>query len=127
MTLLRNILITLAVVGIVIGAQSAPAFAAAEDSTQTFVTVTMMRDLCDYFVVATDRGFCIFEWYGGGVPMEGDVLRGDLDSYGFQNAYDITQKANLTTYVEEYWLSRDEAIEKLYDLCGPDPGDSSAD
>jgi hypothetical protein len=127
MTRLRNILITLAAGGIVIGSQGALVFAAPEETNQTLATVTMMHDLCDYFIVETDAGFCIFEWFGGSVPIEGDVLRGDLDSYGFQNAYNVTQAAEITAYVEEYWLGREEAIEGLYELCGPDTGGSSAD
>jgi hypothetical protein len=126
MTPLRNILITLTAVGIATGLQGASVFAAPEETNQTLATVTMMHDLCDYFIVETDAGFCIFEWFGGSVPMEGDVLRGDLDSYGFQNAYNVTQEAEITAYVEEYWLDQAEAIEKLYEMCGPDTG-SSAD
>jgi hypothetical protein len=127
MTLLRKILITLAAVGIVTGSPGAAVFAAPDETNQTHVTVTMMRDTCDYFIVETDAGFCIFEWFGGCTPMEGDVLRGDLDSYGFQNAYDITQNAEIKAFVDEYWLDRDEAIEKLYETCGPDTGGSSVD
>jgi hypothetical protein len=81
------------------------------------VTVTVMRESCDYFIIKAEAGFCIFEWYGGCRPKEGDVLRGDLDSYGFQSAYDDTQKAEITAYVEEYWLEWDEAVEKLDELC----------
>jgi len=124
MTLLQKVLITLAAVGIVTGSPGALALAG---TNETRVTVTIMRDTCDYFIVQTDDGFCIFEWFGGCTPMEGDVLRGDLDSYGFQNAYNITQGDDIKAFVEEYWLGRDEAIEKLYEMCGPDAGGSSAD
>jgi hypothetical protein len=124
MTLLRKIIITLTAVGIVTGSPSALVFA---ETNQTRVTVTMMRESCDYFIVETDEGFCIFEWFGGSMPIEGDVLRGELDSYGFQNAYNVTQEVEIKAFVEEYWLGREEAVEKLYAMCGLDHGGSSVD
>jgi len=116
MTRLSKILIALAAVTIATGS-NAVALDAAEETNQTRVTVTMIRDECDFFIVETAGGFCIFEWSGGSMPVEGDTLRGDLDSYGFQNAYNVTQKSETTAYVEEYWLSWDEAIEKLSKAC----------
>jgi hypothetical protein len=118
MTLWRTTLITLAAVAFVTGSHSAPAPAAPEATNQgERVTVTMMRGSCEYFIVETDRGLCIFEWYGGGVPVEGDILRGELDSYGFQNAYNVTQNCEIKVFVEDYWLGSMEATEELYELC----------
>jgi hypothetical protein len=111
---------------IAIGLQDA-AFATPEEAKQTLVTVTTVRESCDYFIVETDGGCCIFEWFGGNAPVEGDILRGYLDSYGFQNAYNVTQKTDITAYVEEYWLDREEAIEKLSGTCGVSPRGSSVD
>jgi hypothetical protein len=32
---------------------------------------------CDYFVVETQRGYVLLEWYGGHDPSEGDRLVGN--------------------------------------------------
>ena len=126
MTRLQNTLITLAAAGILVGSPGA-SLAASQGTTQTLVTVTMIRESCDYFIVETEAGFCIFEWFGGNMPIKGDILRGDLDSYGFQNAYNVTQKADITAYVEEYWLDQAEVMEMFYKLCGVETGNSAAD
>lgn len=38
---------------------------------------------CDYFIVETNRGYSLLEWYGGNDPNRGDVLVGNYESYGF--------------------------------------------
>ena len=124
----RNILFTLTAVGMAAASSpSALVLAAPEETKQTLVTVTVVRESCDYFIVETEAGYCVLEWFGGSDPVEGDVLRGYLDSYGFQNAYNVTQKADITAYVEEYWLDREEVMEKLTDLGGAHPHGSAVD
>jgi hypothetical protein len=43
---------------------------------------------CDYFVVETNSGYDVFEWYGGYDPDKGDVLVGKFNSYGMRDIYD---------------------------------------
>src|SRR5688572_17899480 len=73
---------------------------------------------CDYFIVETNRGFALLEWYGGYSPSEsdiGDVLVGNYERYGFKNIYDATAKRKMRVWVEDYWLSQDSVIEKYWE------------
>jgi hypothetical protein len=72
---------------------------------------------CDYFLVETTRGIALLEWYGGNDPDEGDRIVGDFESYGMKRVYNTTADAELRVYVEDYLLSEDDAIEKLYEEC----------
>jgi len=73
---------------------------------------------CDYFLVKTSSGYAILEWYGGSEPEVGDILIGNIDSYGFKNIYNKSRGSKLRVYVEEYWIwSLDEALEGYYELC----------
>lgn len=62
-------------------------------------------------------GFALLEWYGGNDPSEGDVLVGDYESYGFKNIFNATANAKLRVWVEEYWLSEDDVVEKYHEHC----------
>ena len=72
---------------------------------------------CDYFIVETNRGFALLEWYGGYDPDTGDVLVGNYESYGFKDIYDATADRELRVYVDDYLLSKDSVIEKYNDKC----------
>jgi hypothetical protein len=72
---------------------------------------------CDYFMVQTPTDYAILEWYGGHDPDKDDVLIGDYGSYGFQDFLDETSDSKLRVYVEEYKLTKVDALEKLIDHC----------
>jgi hypothetical protein len=72
---------------------------------------------CDYFVVETNSGYDVFEWYGGYDPDKGDVLVGKFSSYGMRDVYDETMDQNIKIWVEDYDLSKEDALEKLVDHC----------
>ena len=42
------------------------------------------------YVVETNNGYAILEWYGGNDPIEGSKLVGDFESYGFKDIYNVT-------------------------------------
>lgn len=46
--------------------------------------VVLYKAGCSYYIVETNLGFAILEWYGGSDPSEGDVLVGDYESYGMK-------------------------------------------
>jgi len=79
--------------------------------------VVYYKSGCDYYIVETNMGFALLEWYGGNDPGEGDTLVGDFESYGMKDIYNLTADAETTVWVEDYWLSRDSAIEKYYEKC----------
>lgn len=72
---------------------------------------------CDYFIVETNRGFALLEWYGGHDPDTGDTLVGDYESYGFKDIFDTTSDSELRVWVEDYLPSKDSVVEKYNDKC----------
>ncbi len=72
---------------------------------------------CDYFVVVTANGYDVLEWYGGHDPDKGDILTGNYDTYGMHNIYDETADEEVNVWVEDYGLSKTDALEKLTDKC----------
>lgn len=72
---------------------------------------------CDYFIVETALGYDLIEWYGGNDPDKGDTLIGNFESYGFEDIYNITADSELRVYVEDYWLSKDDVLEKYFEHC----------
>jgi hypothetical protein len=72
---------------------------------------------CDYFIVSTAKGYDVLEWFGGYDPDKGDVLVGDYETYGMQDIHDTTADESLTVWVEDYWLSKGDALEKLVEQC----------
>ena len=73
---------------------------------------------CDYFICRdNDDDFYLLEWFGGNDPDKGDILFGKFQEYGFQEGYNITQKREFRVWVEEYSVSKDDAIEKYREQC----------
>src|SRR6202022_3467551 len=80
-------------------------------------TLAHRQSGCDYFVVATPSGYDLLEWYGGHDPDKGDVLIGKYHSYGMHDIYDETADENISVWVEDYDLSKEDALEKLVEHC----------
>lgn len=79
--------------------------------------VTKRKAGCDYFIVETSSGDAVLEWYGGNDPDVGDKIVGKFEEYGMKDIYNATRRQELRVWVEDYWLSEDDAIEKLYEEC----------
>ena len=56
--------------------------------------------------------YTIIDGYTG-YADEGDLLHGEVEAYGYHNFYNLTKEMELNCYVDEFWYSRDEAIEWL--------------
>jgi hypothetical protein len=80
-------------------------------------TVVYRQSGCDYFVVQTTKGYDVLEWFGGWDPDKGDVLVGNFETYGMHDIRDSTIDESVTVWVEEYWLSRADALENLVEHC----------
>lgn len=72
---------------------------------------------CDYFIADGDRGLYLLEWYGGYDPSEGDLIFGDISSYGMKDVYFPKQDREGRVWVEDFLLSEDSAIEQYRDQC----------
>ncbi len=79
--------------------------------------VVLKKSGCDYFLVLTNKGYALLEWYGGNDPSRGDILAGDYESFGMKDIYNLTDDHELRVWVEDFWLSKSRAIEKYYDKC----------
>jgi hypothetical protein len=80
-------------------------------------TVVRRISSCDYFMVETPKGFSILEWFGGHDPDKGDKIVGAYESYGMKTVYDATADEEVRVWVEDYYLTKDSALEKLMDKC----------
>lgn len=70
-----------------------------------------------YFIVDGPRGYYLIEWYGGHDPSKGDVIIGDISSYGFKDVYYPKQDREGRVYVDDYLLSKDSVIDKYRNKC----------
>lgn len=62
-------------------------------------------------VVEDDLGeYTCAEIYSGWLCNEGDIIYGDLHTYGMQDWYDDTSGEEITVYVDDYWQNADQAI-----------------
>jgi hypothetical protein len=72
---------------------------------------------CDYYMVDAPSGYAILEWYGGWDPDRGDIIKGSFMTYGMHTFFVGRSDEETRAYVEDWGLSRDEALEKLSDKC----------
>lgn len=79
--------------------------------------VVLYKSGCSYYIVETNMGYAILEWYGGNDPSRGDVLAGDFETYGMKDIYNLSADAETKVWVEDFWLSKTRSIEKYYDKC----------
>ena len=79
--------------------------------------VVLYKSGCSYYIVETNMGYAILEWYGGNDPSRGDVLAGDFETYGMKDIYNLTADSETKVWVEDFWLSKSRAIEKYYNKC----------
>ena len=89
----------------------------AADAFADTAVVVFYKSGCDYFVADGPNGYYLLEWYGGYDPVEGDVIIGKLNSYGFKNVHYPRRSREGRIYVEDYLLSKDEALEKYFEHC----------
>ena len=69
----------------------------------------------DYYIVDIGYSYTLIEWYGGCLPSEGDILVGNLKSYGFKDIYNVSKEREMRAYIEDYLLSKEDAIEMIYE------------
>lgn len=72
---------------------------------------------CDYFLVETNGGYDLLEWYGGHDPDKGDILVGNFESYGFHDVLNETADESSHIYTEDFQMSKTSALENLTQKC----------
>jgi hypothetical protein len=74
---------------------------------------------CDYYLIEDSYGdYSLVEWYGGITPDSGEIVYGELHSYGFKDLYNITRDRETRVWIDDWLLSSSRAAEKLIDKCG---------
>ncbi len=79
--------------------------------------VVLKKSGCDYYIVETNNGFVLLEWYGGNDPDVGDTIVGDFEKYGMKTLHNLTHDKQTKVWVEDFWLSKDSAIKKYNEKC----------
>lgn len=72
---------------------------------------------CSHYIVQTNQGYALLEWFGGNDPSEGDILIGDYEAYGMKDIYNTTADSETKVWVEDYMLTKDHAIESYFEEC----------
>lgn len=81
--------------------------------------VVLYKSGCrSYFVADGPKGYYLLEWYGGYDPSVGDIIVGDIGSYGFKNVYYPKKDREGKVYVDDYLLSKSSVLEKYREKCG---------
>jgi len=79
--------------------------------------VVYIKSGCSYYIVETPLGYALLQWFGGSTPSHGDVLVGNYESYGMKAIYNITQDSETKVWVDNFWMSKDRAIERYFEKC----------
>jgi hypothetical protein len=71
------------------------------------------------YLIVTDNasGYIVAEWYGGNDPDLGDKITGDFGSFGMKDYYNQTKELDSRLWLDDYMLSKDDALEKIKDQC----------
>ena len=71
---------------------------------------------CDYFIADGPRGLYVLEWFGGKIPLEGDIFFGNVGSYGMKRI-EYQNGGSSQVWVEDYLESTSAAIDEINDHC----------
>jgi hypothetical protein len=72
---------------------------------------------CDYYLIETNQGYTVVEWYGGHDPSRGEPVIGSFNSYGMKTIFFGQGREEGRVWIDDYWLSEDDALEKISDQC----------
>jgi hypothetical protein len=72
---------------------------------------------CDYFIVETASGYALLQWFGGAIPMRGDNIVGAFETFGMPEIYNRTQGMSMTVWVDNYWMSRQQVVQRYRGHC----------
>jgi hypothetical protein len=80
-------------------------------------TVALRVSGCDYYLITTNRGYVLAEWYGGYDPSKGDFVAGAFGQYGMRTLFFSVDHKERRAYIEDFWQDGDDALEQLSDNC----------
>jgi regulator of replication initiation timing len=82
-----------------------------------YAIVVFKQSSCDYFIIENNSGYVLVEWMGGNDPDLGDKIIGSFNSFGTKEFYNKTKETKCNLWVDDYMLSKDNALEKIRDKC----------
>ena len=74
---------------------------------------------CDYVIIYTeDAWYVVAEKYSGAYLLsEGDIVRGELVTFGFEDVYNINSDETMSLYIDNYYATQSSAIELIREKC----------
>jgi len=93
------------------------ALAFTEPSLAESGVVVFYKSGCDYYIVSTNQGFSLLEWYGGDDPMEGDTLTGNMMAYGMQSLVNQRTENETQAWVEDFLLNQYTVLQSYQEQC----------
>lgn len=75
--------------------------------------VVVYEGSSSYYIIETNMGFTIAEWYGGAIPVVGQTIYGKLNSFCMNYFIILNNERETQLWIEDYWKSKDSAIEWL--------------
>ena len=79
--------------------------------------VVYRQPSCDYFILENTSGYIVAEWMGGNYPDLGDKISGSFNSFGTQEFFNNTKDNDCSLWIDDYMLSKDEALDKVKEQC----------
>lgn len=67
-------------------------------------------------LISAPLGYIIADAYGL-TPPKGETLVGEIESYGLKTVFGLGADRDYRIYVDDFWLSRESALEKFYENC----------
>ncbi len=86
-------------------------------SSQGTAIVVYRESGCDYMILENSNGYIVVEWMGGNDPDKGDKIGGNVNTFGTKEFYNISRNSKTRLWVDDYSLSKDRALEKMFDKC----------
>lgn len=80
-------------------------------------TVVVKESGCDSYIIQTPNGYALVESFGGNDPEKGDMISGEYQKYGFNDAYNVTADSETRVWVEDYALPKSEVVAKYAEKC----------
>jgi hypothetical protein len=69
------------------------------------------------YFVETSMVYGLLEWFGGWDPSKGEMIIGDLNSFGMKELYVLPIGQSTCASVDDHFMSRSNVLEKLPDKC----------
>jgi len=92
--------------------------ALATEAISEEAVVVYDKDSVSYYILQTGESYAIVKRCSSGKLQEDDQLKCDLQSSGTKEAFNTTKNQKMTVSVEFFGLTRRQAVEKYYKLCG---------